>query len=128
VRACRFLLRRAAAEDLAWPSLAEDLAALVGADDAGALGDVLAPGYDTARAHVRSELVRRSLAAHGKLLESVDWRLDFVSTSSWGKNLRIPVVFLTLSYREGDRADRITLQLLPEALQTLKKLWDRIAP
>ncbi len=125
IRACRFLLRGAAAEDLSPARFAEDLAALAG-EDGAALGEVLLPGYEAARAHVRGELLRRSLADHGKLLEGAEWRLDTASAGSRGKNLRVPVVNLTLSYREADSVERLTLQLTPDVLRSLRALLERI--
>lgn len=125
IRACRFLLRGAAAEDLSPPRFAEDLTALAG-EDGAALGNVLLPGYEAARAHVRGELLRRSLADHGKLLEGAEWRLDTASAGSRGKNLSVPVVNLTLSYREADSVERLTLQLTPDVLHSLRTLLGSI--
>jgi hypothetical protein len=125
IRACRFLLRGAAAEDLSPPRFAEDLAALAG-EDGAALGEVLLPGYEAARTHVRGELLRRSLADHGKLLEGAEWRLDVASAGSRGKNLRVPVVNLTLSYLEADSVVRLTLQLTPDMLHSLRTILERI--
>jgi COMM domain len=125
IRASRFLLRGAATEDLTPQRFAEDLAVLAG-EDSAALTEVLLPGYEAARAHLRGELLRRSLADHGKTLEGAEWRLDVASASSRGKNLRVPIVNLTLSYREADRAERLTLQLTPDMVQYLRTLLDRI--
>jgi hypothetical protein len=125
IRACRFLLRGAAAEDLSPARFIEDLTTLAG-EDGAALGKVLLPGYEAARAHLRGELLRRSLADHGKLLEGAEWRLDVASAGSRGKNLRVPIVHLTLSYREADRVDRLTLQLPPDMLHSLRTLLERI--
>lgn len=125
MRACRFLVRQAAAEDLSPALFLEDLMTLTGERR---IGDMLMAGYDAAKKLVRGEIVRRSLLDHGKLLEGVEWRLDSVLASGQGKNLHVPVVVMTLSYREGERSDRVTLQLLPETLQNLREMLERIAP
>lgn len=125
IRACRFLLRGAATEDLSPPRFIEDLVALSG-EDGAALGEVLLPGYESARAHVRGELLRRSLTDHGKLLEGAEWRLDIASAGSRGKNLRVPIIHLTLSYREADSDERLTLQLTPDMVRSLRTLLGRI--
>ncbi len=125
IRASRFLLRGAATEDLSPPRFADDLATLLG-EDGAALTAVLLPGYEAAKAHVRSELLRRSLTDHGKVLEGAEWRLDTTSAGSRGKNLRVPIVNLTLSYREAESASRMTLQLTPDMLRHLRSLLERI--
>jgi hypothetical protein len=112
VRASRFLLRSAA--DLGKLGLGGDLA------------DVLMPGYDAAKAMVRAEIARAALTAHGKLVEQLDWRVDQVTTSSRGEKLGLPVAVVTLGYREGDRRERITLQLLPDMLRELRAMCDRL--
>jgi hypothetical protein len=48
------------------------------------------------------------------------------SAGSRGKNLRLPVVHLTLSYRERDRVEQITLQIAPDMLRRLRALLERI--
>ncbi len=88
---------------------------------------MLLAGYDAARAQVRRELVRGTLLDHGNVLDGVDWRLDHVSTSSRGGVLGEPVGVLTLRYRAGDREERLTVQLVPEALRELSKACESLA-
>lgn len=124
LKACRFLLREASSLDLGRTVFAEDLANLSGNNSE--LAEILLPGYDAAKSLLRSEILQGSLADHGKLLEGFNWRVDYLTTSDRGDKLRIPVVLLTLRYREGERKKRITLQLLPDALKELRRICDRI--
>lgn len=123
LKASRFLVREASALDLSRALFAEDLAALSGGPDVGAL---LLPGYETAKAFVRRDIVRRALADHGKLLVDVEWRVDTITASGHGAKLRAPVAILTLQVQEGERQERVTLQVLPSTLEQLRKICDQI--
>jgi hypothetical protein len=59
-------------------------------------------------------------------VEGVSWRVEHVTASNRGQSLNLPVVTLTVAYREGERQDRITLQLLPDALQELQAMCQRL--
>jgi hypothetical protein len=124
IKACRFLLRSAACTDLSRDLFAQDLTRLEA--DPPVLGPILLPGYDTAKARIRAEILRETLGDHGKLLEGIDWRLDSLAASSRGDKLRAPIATLTFRYQEGGRKDRITLHVLPETLQELKRICDRL--
>jgi len=123
VRACRFLLRQAAMLDLGAPEFAEDLRKL---GDTGEIEASLMPGYEMAKKVVRDEIARGALADHGKVVERVGWRVDQVVSSDRGTKLKLPVTVLTLAYREGDRRDRITLQLTAGALRELRAMCDEL--
>jgi hypothetical protein len=122
IRASRFLLRQAAMLDLSEAAFAEDLAAL---GDTGTVRATLAPGYDMAKQVIRSELTRGALADHGKVVERVAWRVDQVSASNRGDRLSIPIGVMTLVYRDGEREDRVTLQLPPDAMHELRAMCER---
>ncbi len=124
LKAARFFVRQAAAHDLSAAVFAEDLVAVTGGEDA--LVRVLAGGYEAAKPALRNELMRLSIADHGKLLERVDWRADYLTGGSRGERFRMPYVTLTFSYREGDRKDRISLQMPREAVTQLRALCDKI--
>ncbi|MEP7124839.1 MAG: COMM domain-containing protein [Byssovorax sp.] len=124
LKACRFLVRNAAAHDLDARAFAEDLALLSGGSTQ--LADLLVPGYESARAVVRSELARAAIHDHGKVLEGVDWRIDVVTASSQAAKLRAPIAVITLHYREGSERERLTLQATPESLESLRDLCDRM--
>jgi hypothetical protein len=128
IKACRFLVRAAVAADLSPALLGEDIARLLGgpaSPEAAILAPLLLSRYDEARAAVREEIVRKSIADHGLLLEGVQWRVDRVARSSHGK-VGIPVAVLTLQYRQGDRSDRITLQLLPDMVEALRRACEDV--
>ena len=124
IKACRFLLRNAGGRGLPRERFAEDLAALCPAPE---LPAILLAGYDAAVAQVRRDLLRGALLDHGNVLEGVDWRVDHVATSSRGGLLREPVGVLTLRYRSGGKEDRITLQLVPDALHDLHRACESLA-
>lgn len=123
MRSCDFLLRQASILDLAADAFQQDLTELSGGDPRAA-GPVLA-NYDAAKADLRQQIIRETLADHGKVLVGLDWRLDNVTASDRGARLNSDVVFLTLRYREGNKVERITLQLTPEAVRELKHFCER---
>jgi len=123
VKACRFLVRQASSLGLARDLFASDLASLHPSPE---VADVLLAGYEAARAQVRRELLRGALLDHGNVLEGVDWRVDQVATSSRGGVLHEPVGVLTLRYRAGGKEERLTLQLVPEALRELRQACESV--
>ncbi|MCC6553786.1 MAG: hypothetical protein HUU18_10985 [Phycisphaerales bacterium] len=124
IKACRFLLREAARCDLAADLFAADLEALHGG--AAEISEILLAGYERAKAQIRQEILRGSLADHGRVLTGVDWRVDTMDASHRGAGLRAKVAILTFRYQEGDEARRITLQLTPDALSELKGVCERL--
>jgi hypothetical protein len=124
LRASRVLIREAAARNLGRDKLAEDLVAVAGG--APDLARIVLADYERGKADVQLEAARRTVAEHGKVLESFKWRLDVLSASDRGRGLKLPVVTLTLHYREGDRTDSLTVQVLPDLLKQLRGVCDRI--
>jgi hypothetical protein len=124
IKGCRFLVREAAKLDLTLAAFAEDVEAVAGAHSE--LGAVLAAGYEQGKAHVRREMLREALGAHGAVFTGMSWRVDTMTVSSSGVRMRAPVVMMTLSYVEGDRPARITLQLPKGAVEELKKACEEI--
>ncbi len=123
--ALRVLLRNAARLDVAPELFQADVVALTG-DAASVVGPHLAALYGAARARVSQEAIARSVAGHGKTLTGIEWRLDAVLHSNHGKNLRAPVVLLTLHYEERGKDKAVTLQVLPSTLADLKRTLDGI--
>jgi hypothetical protein len=123
MRSCDFLLRQASMLDLNADAFQQDLADLSGGD-LQAAGPVLA-NYNAAKADLRLQILRETLADHGKVLVGLDWRVDKVTASDRGVQLNSDVVFLTLRYRESNKVERITLQLTPEAVKELKLFCER---
>jgi hypothetical protein len=124
IKACRFLVWQAGSRALPRAVFAADLAALSSSKE---ISDLLLAGYDRASAQVRRELLRGALLDHGNVLEGVDWRVDQVASSSRGASLRDPVGVLTLRYRAGDKDERLTVQLGPEALRELYDACTKLA-
>lgn len=124
LKAARFLVRQAAAHDLSTAVFAEDLMAITDGDEATTKR--IAGGYDAVRDALRAELVRLSFADHGKLLERVDWRSDYLTSSSRGERLRTPYVVMTFTYREGEQRGRVSLQMPRDAVAQLRAMCDKI--
>ncbi|HEY4116226.1 MAG TPA: hypothetical protein VGM56_00170 [Byssovorax sp.] len=125
VRAARFLLRAAAAASLDRAALEADLVAVAPAA-ARAVAPVLLALVDAASAIVQAEAFARALVDHGKLVTSVEWRVDRVAASRAGRAASTPVALLTLGYHEGASAGRVTLQALPETVLELREACDAI--
>ena len=124
VKAARFLVWQAGSRGLPRDAFAADLAGVSPSPEVTAL---LLAGYDAARAQVRRELLRGALLDHGNVLDGVDWRVDQVATSSRGGLLREPVGVITLRYHAGGKEERLTVQLVPEALRELHQACAELA-
>jgi hypothetical protein len=125
VRVSRWLLREASAADLGDEDLKIDARALFGDDDA--LVDLLAVEYAAVRGHVRRELVSDALLKHGNVLVDVDWRVDVVAADRNALRLGTPIAVVTLAYKNADRVERLTLQLVPDQLQKLQQMFAALA-
>jgi hypothetical protein len=125
VQACDVLIRQASALDLDRDRFGQDLDAL--SDRQGAVPQDLLSRYDSLKDELRRRMVQGSLADHGKVLVGLDWRVDKVVSSDRGAQLDTDVVLLTLRYREGERLERITLQLTQETLRELRLFTERIS-
>ncbi len=121
--AARLVLRGAATEDLDVEQFVEDLEAL---EVAVPVAKVLAAGFDRAHALIRGELMMATLMDHGRVLKTTDWRIDQMRGSNRGKNLDAPVASLTFNFQDGDRAERLTLQVLPPVLKQLRHVLDEL--
>lgn len=124
LKSARFFVRQAAAHDLSAAVFGEDVLAITGGNEA--VARIFAGGYEAVKATLRGELMRQSIGDHGKLLERVDWRTDFLTASSRGERFRMPYVTLTLAYREGDEKHRVSLQMPREAVAQLRAMCDKI--
>jgi len=74
----RFLFRFAATEGVSSEAFASELRSLV---PGLALAPLLVPLYERALPSLRQEIATASLAAHGKVLAGVEWRIDAVVRS-----------------------------------------------
>ncbi len=125
IKACDVLLRQASALDLDRERFAEDLAALSDGEQEGP--EILLSQYEAVKLELRRRILEGSLADHGKVFVGLDWRVDTVASSDRGAGINADVILLTLRYREGERLERITLQLTPESLKELKLFTERIS-
>ncbi len=122
LRVCRFLMGRASAIDLPFAQMAEDVA-LLSRGAQPEMGALFLSHYDAAKALVRRGLVERMMLDHGKVLTGLDWRVDKIAASDRGVGRDTPVVLLTLRLRDGDREERNTFYLTPEAFTQMKNAW-----
>lgn len=123
VRACRFLLREAASRDVSRADFAADLTALAGS---GAVAAIVLPRYEMAKARIRRELMGHTVADHGKLVESIDFRVDTTVSSSRAERLGGRVVTLTFGCRSREGREEMTIQLLPEAVEELLRVCQKV--
>jgi hypothetical protein len=124
IKACDILIRQASGLDLDRERFGEDLAALSDGQQEGP--EVLLSQYDAVKLELRKRILEGSLADHGKVFVGLDWRVDNVASSDRGAGINADVILLTLRYREGERLERITLQLTPESLNEIKLFTERI--
>jgi hypothetical protein len=123
VGCCEVLLKQAAALDLTVEAFRQDLLSL--SEDGGDLAEFVSTRYPEAKKELRQKILMETLAAHGKVMTDLEWRLDKVQHSSKGNHLNTDIVLLTLHYREGQKQDTITLQLTRETAQSLRIFCDR---
>jgi hypothetical protein len=119
--ALRALFRFATRTDLSPSDLESDVRALAG-DRAERIVPVVMPWAELARARIQSELLQKSVAAHGKVLLDVDWRLDVVTSSNLARGFKLPLVTLTLHYEEHGKRSAVTLSVLPSVLRRFKDM------
>lgn len=124
VKACRFVIRGAARLDLPEGALAADLEALCPAEPR--VKAIVLAGYAPAKEQLRREILMAAVADHGKLLVGVNVRLDTIQASERGARLQLPVAVLTLHFREGAGAGRVTLQVLPDMMDQLRSSLEQV--
>lgn len=122
-RAVIFLLENAAAMNLDRVRFEADLAS------AGAPPLAIEPLldlFDAVIGELRANIARATIAAHGPVVTGIEWRIDTVGSSSRGRQLDVPIALVTFEYRNGDKQDRFTLQMLPDAVQGLRAICDHL--
>lgn len=132
VKAARFLFRKAAAANVSAQGFADDLNALC--RDAASRDSELGSGSDLAASLVplytqalpalRRELIVRALRSHGRVFAGMEWRVDTIGSSNDGRDLAVPVAWVTLHYHDGDDLKRFTLQLLPDMVNQMRTICD----
>jgi hypothetical protein len=122
VKACHFLFRTAATNNVEPRQLAVDLRALCAPHPI--VAELLEPIYAEALPALQQESVVRALGEHGKVFGGVSWRIDTIGATSHCKQLGIPIALVTLHYKDGNDGKRITLQMVPEMLGQLREACD----
>lgn len=126
LKACRHLLRAAAAVDLDRARLAEDVTRLVGEGDAPAILAVLSPGHDAARALLRAEIAQKTLADHEDLVTAIDHRVERIVASTHGDHLDLALLAVTFHKKgRGAGDERVTVRLGPEQIEELSRACER---
>jgi hypothetical protein len=124
LKAARTVVRLASSLDVGSKQLAEDLVRVAGG--ATEIASAVLPGYERGKARLRSDLGRKTVEDHGRLLEAVRWRVDMLSSSDRGLGLKMPVVTLTLHYREAGRREQLSVQVLPDVMKQIRDLCERV--
>lgn len=123
IRCCELLLKQAAALDLTETQFQKDLESLGGPAE---LTGFIQARFPETKQLLRRQILMDSLAAHGKVMTDLEWRLDNVLHSSKGNRLGAEIVLLTLHYQEGRTSGAVTLQLTREAAQMLRRFCNRL--
>lgn len=121
IRAARFLFDAAATAGTDGEALARDIATLLPEEQAREAAALLVPWFDDLVPRLRRERIERSIGDHGKLVVDTHWRVDRITSSDRAGAVNTSVAVITLSYREGSRTERITLHMLPDQLDALRR-------
>jgi len=123
LRGCRTIVRAAALADLDAATFADDVKHIgPGLDD---VADLLLRGFDAAKRQIRTEAIRGAMFDHGNVLDGVAFRVEHVLLSDHGV-LPFPIAVLTLRYADGQRQERLTLQVTREKLGELRAVCDKL--
>lgn len=125
LKACRHLIRAAAALDLDRARLAEDIARLAGEADAPRVQAVLLAGYEAARSLLRAEIAQKTLADHDDLVTSVEHRVERIVSSSHGDHLDLALLAVTFRKGRAPDAPSVTVRLSREHIEALRRACDR---
>ena len=123
IKSTRYFLRQAAALNVNSEQLTEDLKALECAQE---YIDTVVEVYEATLNDLRMEIAQSTIVAHGNVLTGVEWRVDTLGASNRGRGINIPVAMITLHFRNGDEESRLTLQALPDAVNTLREVCENL--
>ena len=126
VKGSRFLFQEVARSNASPDALLADLQTLLSADDAEELAKLVMPWLEDFLPKLRANLSRLSIADHGKVVLGTHWRVDRITSSSRAKGLSTSVAVVTFTYQEGERMERVTLHLLPEQVDALRRAADEM--
>jgi hypothetical protein len=121
VKATRHLFREAARHDADNEDFAADVMQLVDIEDAQELLNLMLPWFEDLQPQLRRELVRQTVADHGKLVVDTRWRLEHITSSDRVSGIDTTVAVMTFSYVDGDEQRRTTLHFLPDQIAALRQ-------
>lgn len=121
LKAIRYMYRAAAQTASPKGKLQDDVRAILGGRAAAAEA-ILGRHFTPAVARLEGEINQKTLVGHGKVLTDFEWRLATITASTHGRNLKLPVITLTLKYEEEGRSHAITLNALPSVLRRLREM------
>ncbi len=128
LQACRFLFSNAVGVGLESDPFRDDLVRLNPASDAGI--DQLVFHYQNYGLPRRQQAIQNSLFEHGKVLTRLDWRIDTSLASSRAAVIDLPLVVLSVGYREGSgdraRSDSVSFTLPASEIGNIRAVLDRI--
>lgn len=123
IKASVFLFRQAAVFNVQPDELRQDLLALGSGEP---LVEALLPVFEKVLPELRREIAMTTIAAHGKVLTNVEWRMDTVGSSSRGRGINIPVALVTLHFQDGAKTEHVTLQMMPDAVGGLRDVCNHL--
>jgi hypothetical protein len=129
LKASRFLVREASGRGLDRSRLEEDIHRICGgalSPEAAIVAPVLLSRYESARSSLGAKAFRATVADHGDVLHSVEWRVDAVLASSHGDAGGGRIGILTLGYGHGQDEKQLTLHLTPDKLEELRRACERM--
>lgn len=118
VRGCRLLFRQGASRDVAVADVTRDLNLLCGTEPE-VVGRITA-WYERALPLIRSMLAVDGLGDFGPVLEDVRVRTSYLRASRHLPQALIPLVTLSLRYKDGDDARQLSLSLPPQLIEQLR--------
>jgi len=130
LKAARYLVREAAMRGLPRERFEDDLVRLAGgarSAEAAEIAPLLLSRYEAARSALADRALRASLADHGAVLRSIEWRVDAVLASSRGDAGAGRIAVLTLGYARGEREEQLTLHLSADKLEELRRACERMS-
>lgn len=120
VRGCRLLFRQAASRDVSVADVTRDLNLLCGTEPE-VVGRV-SGWYERALPLVRSMLAVDGLGDFGPVLEDVRIRTSYLRASRHLPQALIPLVTLSLRYKDGENARQLSLSLPPQLIEQLRAI------
>ncbi len=125
IKACRHLLRAAAAVDLDANRFAEDVRQLMAPGESSRVQAILLAGFDSAKTLLRGEIAKRTLSSIEDLVTSMDSRVERIVSSNHGDNLQLGLLALTLRKGKVGREEVVTVRLSREHVEELRRACER---